>query len=71
MEFIITRTSDFWMEKPPCSKAKEKVDDGLKFYAIEINSLEELLKLIDEEGMLVLNGHEGSYSVEIYDDYRE
>lgn len=36
-------------------------------YYLEINSIEELQKLIKEEGTIVL----GDNNIEIYDDYRE
>ena len=74
MEFYIERTSDWFHKKPPVKNRqlrlvpKNKKDAYSKNeWYIEINSLEDLVKLSEEEGSLIFNpGH-----IEIYDDYRE
>ena len=57
MEFELHRTSDGW------SKTKK----------IELNTLEDLLKLIDieDENIIVSKDIDGEYCLEIYDTWRE
>lgn len=64
MEFLIERTSGYFNStKQPTEGAYKR---GKKWY-IKINSLEELIKLSEKEGQIII---EGDY-LEIYDDYRE
>lgn len=63
MIFSIEKTSAPYSKKKPCKKAK-KTKDG---FQIEINTLEELMELIKQEGQVIVSEGE----IEIYDDYRE
>lgn len=81
MNFIITRSSDIFGEKPPCENAKLLNPDAKpwedKAYGITINSLEELIKLKKEVGNSIIIGTylgESDFAdteIEIYDTYRE
>ena len=89
MEFIITKTSTLGTNIKPCKGAIQKSQEFIcggqkaidKFFVIEINSLEELLKLVDEEdeGIIIFpascyastEARGYKYKIEIYDEYRE
>lgn len=76
MIFRITRTSDYWYtdQPKPCKNAKKIVEMDPVWHCenvhwdVEINTLEELLDLLKEEGheLIISDGY-----IEIYDDYRE
>ena len=78
MKFRIKRTSDVPMEAQPCEgayiDAKGKKWEVYK-WAIDINSLEDLMKLTEKVGDIIVSPpHEETDnhpSIEIYDDYRE
>ena len=68
--FEISRTSDWQGKNKPCKKAKKlrKNEFGETRYVIDINSLEELIEVLQEVGSpLIMSEH----SLEIYDDWRE
>lgn len=77
MKFRIERTSDFNNEAPPCEGAYLDVK-GCEWennkWAIDINSLEDLLNLTENEGrIIVFAPHERTDNypaIEIYDDFR-
>lgn len=78
MKFEIYRTSDCCREKVPCEGARLVRAGSMTnsaVYEIEINTLEDLLKLIDKVGEVIIrdlsleNGH--THEIEIYDGYRE
>ena len=47
-------------------------DFGYKMYTIEIRTLEELMKLIEKEGQIVISPNsKGLPTIVIYDDWRE
>ena len=81
MNFIITRSSDIFGEKPPCENAKLLNPNAKPWedrtYGITIDSLEELIKLKEEVGhsIIISNYLEESdfadMEIEIYDTYRE
>lgn len=80
MKFRIKRTSDWFSEESPCAGAEliSEDDDGQKLWAIEINTLEELMALRDKIGEDLILGwtYEGEpedrmREIEIYDSYRE
>ena len=64
MKYEILRTSDQMGKKQPCEKAYKEND----IWYIDINSLEELNKLIDEVKEQIIIRID---AIEIYDDYRE
>ncbi len=77
MRFQIERTSDWIGEKPPCEgavlmrKGTSIVDP---VYIIDIASLEDLVKLMEKEGEIIIKeGYKGVELpvIEIYDTYRE
>lgn len=82
MKFYIHRTSDIFNTNKPCKNAIENsasVDEGDMYY-IDIKTMSELMKLIDECGhpLIIkkdsfLSNARGEtvYSIEIYDDWRE
>lgn len=63
MEFLIRRTSSYLNSRQPVEGAYQKDEE----WYIKINSLEELIKLSEKEGQIII---EEDY-LEIYDDYRE
>jgi len=70
MKFIISRTSDWERETPPCEEA---IKEG-SYFVVEVHSLEHLLELKSKWNYaLVLTsiGPDGLPAIEIYDDYRE
>ena len=79
MKFEIYRTSDRCRENPPCEDAKlvragSVVQDAV--YEIEIDTLEQLLELVNKEGDVIIMNSDKSktgyeYEIEIYDGYRE
>lgn len=78
MEFLITRTSSSGFNpQKPCKGAKKKELGSLlsrrlvERWAIEINTLEELLQLIDKEGTSIIFKSSKYREIEIYDGYRE
>lgn len=65
MKYRIYRTSDYWgTKKQPCDIAYKEGDE----WHIDIDSLEELDKLVDEVNSEIIIGYGW---IEIYDDYRE
>lgn len=77
MRFQIERTSDWIGEKSPCEgavlmrKGTSIVDP---VYIIDIASLEDLVKLMEKEGEIIIKeGYKGVELpvIEIYDTYRE
>ena len=85
MKFRIRRTSGWHDEEQPVSEAEwvevpAKTYDGrdttCELWQIELDSLEELLELVDAEGQIVvsemdLNIDDPAYEIEIYDSHRE
>jgi len=84
MRFDIVRTSsDYYREEKPCDgafvykkKRVSKLDDqDCLFWAVEVNSFEELMKIVDIEGQVVLSCACPETNelprIEIYDNYRE
>lgn len=79
MKFIIDRTSSFYEEeiKKPCKNCVQEeitYKSGIKekLWVIEVNSLEELMKLLrDVDEKIIIYECEGNNYIEIYDDYRE
>ena len=69
MIFKVSRTSDFWNEKPPCKEAVllERNDIEETRWEVEINTLRELMAFIERNGSIVMNTHH----IEIYDALRE
>jgi len=71
MKFTIERTSDWGGEQAPCQAAQRDGD----YWVIEIETLEDLLKLRDETGDDLIVGRayaaKDMPSIEIYDTYRE
>jgi len=78
MKFTITRTST-WYDKKPYKNAIEEEYINIwgqkqKEWVIEINTLEELLKLQKEEGDIIIKNDilgNNKLALEIYDTYRE
>ena len=77
MKFQIERTSDWIGEKLPCEgavlmrKGTSIVDP---VYIINIDSMEDLVKLMEKEGEIIIKeGYKGVELpvIEIYDTYRE
>jgi len=84
MRFQITRTSaGYYRKEKPCDGAfvykreRDTLDDEDRLsWAIEVNSLEELLQIIEKNGEPIIisgacNYQDGLPQIEIYDDYRE
>ena len=79
MKFNIERTSDAFGDTKPipyavCESEGYNEFNGLyeRIYTIEINTLEELMKLIEKEGQIVISPNsKGLPTIEIYDDWRE
>ena len=76
MKFIICTTSESCNpEKMPVNGCKKEYDEsGDWYYTKEINSIEELLKLSDIAGEVVVTRRTFIYGkprIEIYDTYRE
>lgn len=81
MKFEVFRTSGPFSaqeDQKPCEEAHfmtgvSKTDIKYKHWAIYINTLDELLELLEEvENPIVINKYEnGGLSIEIYDGYRE
>lgn len=81
MKFRIKRTSDWFSEESPCDGAymiKLSEDGEQKFWAIEINTIEELISLRDKIGDDLILGwtyedelEDRLRQIEIYDTYRE
>ena len=72
MKFEIERASNcgFGSEIPPVKNAykeQDKKHSHIYHWYIDINSLEELMKLIDDESEIVVNKNK----IIIYDDYLE
>lgn len=79
MKFGIHRTSGYYQENPPCEGAKleatRKTDYDRNKWSVEIDSLDELMKLVKKEGAIIIHPP-GAYQkeipeIEIYDDFRE
>lgn len=76
MKFGLTRTSE-WNDKVMPVESKKcfrGTEDGAPKWMIEVNSLSELMRFINEEceGLVVIcNYGDHLPSIEIYDDYRE
>ena len=82
MIFKVIRTSDVFCEESPVEESypgkcldtfhgpgKEKEEDC---YLIEINTLEELMKIREKYGSIIIYEQWYNYPIlEIYDDYRE
>ena len=83
MKFVISRTSMWNNNEKPCDEAIEETCyfndlNGNTFkrkrWIIQINSLDELLKFkekYESELVITTTYYDGSYEIEIYDDYRE
>ena len=65
MKFRIYRTSDY--ENCPCDGAFKGIDS----WFINIESLEELMKLIENVGDIIVSNSQKDPNIEIYDYYRE
>lgn len=71
MEFRVTRSSQFFDEKPRNVKELYKKSDG---WYIKINTLEELIAFENKYGSLIISknyDNQEEMQIEIYDDYRE
>lgn len=69
MECKITRTSDYLDRNKPCDKAYLAGEDEWgNIYKIKIDTLEDLISLIDDVGQIIIKQ---DLSIEIYDDWRE
>lgn len=70
MRFRISRVSDYSGEEQPCSNAiKEGIDEhGSNMWWVNIDSLDDLYKLIEEVGTIIIDPNN---EIEIYDEYRE
>ena len=73
MKFRIERSSNVLNTEPPTRYAVFAGEDKYgKQYTIEINSLEELIDFVKEEGKIIISSpSEIMPGIEIYDDYRE
>lgn len=83
MKFVISRTSNLWNDGKPCNEAIEETFSckdkhgevyKRKRWVIQINSLDELLKLKEKcnhDLVICKNIFDDSYEIEIYDDFRE
>ena len=78
MKFRIHKTSEFDSEEPPCKGAYlDKKGDEWEpnKWAIEIDSLETLIKVTENEGQLIITPacdyNDNCPEIEIYDTYRE
>lgn len=70
MEFEITRTSDYLDKNKPCDKAYLAGEDEWgNIYKIKIDTLEDLISLMEEVGEKLILKQD--LSIEIYDDWRE
>lgn len=81
MKFIVSKSSVYDNNIKPCDEAKQDIVRVVKtirgnlekkYWSIEINSLEDLIKFIDTHGdVVLLENSDGYYEIEIYDGYRE
>lgn len=73
MEFRVTRTSIWSNASPPCKEAKLVTRKGEKVYVIQLNSLAELKKFVNDikTSVIVDIDNDNNIELEIYDDYRE
>ena len=88
MKFKVFRTRDYFYERgKPCGKAKLENANcryaQIKYYVIEINSLEELINFVKLHGGIIIDENVDvedykdcskslpQFSIEIYDGYRE
>lgn len=71
MKFKVVRSSDFGMGScvAPCEEAVYTGKDewGVPTYEVEVNTLEELMALVEKYGSFIVSRNE----LEIYDSYRE
>ena len=70
MRYRISRVSNYRGDRQPCSKAiKEGIDEyGFNMWWVNIDSLDDLHKLIEEVDTVIINRYN---EIEIYDGYRE
>lgn len=70
MRYRISRVSNYSGDIQPCSNAvKEGIDEyGFNMWWVNIDSLDDLHKLIEEVGTVIINHYN---EIEIYDGYRE
>lgn len=70
MKFFVTRSSRQFYKQPCATSTPE---NGR--WAIEINSLEELISFVDSQGDIIVREHFSlpgkHYEIEIYDGWRE
>lgn len=82
MKFVISRTSHYGKDKPPCEEAREEtiLSGGEKQFeyeawCLDINTIEELIKFIEKNGgsAVIEKSYwtQENWEIEIYDDYRE
>jgi hypothetical protein len=79
MKFTVTRSSIWCEDDPKCPGVQkeliEKEGELIEAYTIDINTLDELLKLIKDVGHSIIVFEHGYVSplpeLEIYDGYRE
>lgn len=75
MKFVIYKTSDRYEPyEPPVNKAKKVKTEKSFYYEIEINTLNELMELIHNQGEIVMHDkdvYQEIPAIEIYDTYRE
>lgn len=78
--FKVSRTSDWCGSRPPVPAAiligqNPNPSFPQQFWMIEVNSLEELLSLVDSHGELIISPaypeDDQDYRLEVYDGYRE
>lgn len=75
MKFVIYKTSDRYKPyESPVNKAKKVKTEKSFYYEIEINTLNELMELIHNQGEIVMHDkdvYQEIPAIEIYDAYRE
>jgi hypothetical protein len=77
MKFLVSRTSNYSGESPPCSGAVFYGGEWPMRWTIELSDLEALMQFVRDNGRVIIELDpvfpvpEGLPEIEIYDDYRE
>jgi len=77
MKFLVSRTSNYSGESPPCSGAFSYGGEWPMRWTIELSDLEALMQFVRDNGRVIIELDpvfpvpEGLPEIEIYDDYRE
>ena len=81
MKFLVTRTSIYDYDSPPCEECNKEIrlfkicgkEEYRGCFTIEINSLEELISFEEKYGKIVIQDNEyfNMKEIEIYDYWRE